>query len=101
MSFHHWMYFGCQCSSARCSRLLLERSTLFGIFSAEIMRPRSQGHKGHTRPPFVSFVSARAFSCARPIELRPPLLPVDLQRALLADGVRPLEDPVLPRGQPS
>ena len=37
MSFHHWMYCGCQCSSARCSRLLLESPTLFGIFSAEIM----------------------------------------------------------------
>src|SRR4051812_7480911 len=37
MSFHHWMYCGCQCSSARCSRLLLESPTLLGIFSAEIM----------------------------------------------------------------
>src|SRR3954447_5798065 len=37
MFFHHWMYWGCQCSSARCSRLLLERPTLLGIFSAEIM----------------------------------------------------------------
>src|SRR6266571_9490881 len=42
MSRHHWMYFGCQCSSARCSRLLLERLTLLGIFSAEIMMPRCQ-----------------------------------------------------------
>src|SRR5437867_3074461 len=47
MSRHHWMYFGCQCSSARCSRLLLERLTLLGIFSAEIMMPRCQGHKGN------------------------------------------------------
>src|SRR6476659_2147597 len=37
MSLHHWMYFGCQCSSARWSRLLPERLTLFGIFSAEII----------------------------------------------------------------
>src|SRR5688572_30689396 len=32
------MYWGCQCSSARCRRLLLDRPTLFGIFSAEIIR---------------------------------------------------------------
>src|SRR5476649_2964958 len=31
------MYLGCQCSSARCSRLLPDRLTLFGIFSAEII----------------------------------------------------------------
>src|SRR5918994_1694147 len=37
MSRHHWIYCGCQCSSARCSRLLLESPTLLGIFSAEIM----------------------------------------------------------------
>src|SRR5438093_9224975 len=92
MSRHHWMYFGCQCSSARCSRLLLERLTLFGIFSAEIMAaslsktmPRRHG------------VVLRAL----PVELRPALLSVDFQRALLADGVRPLEDPVLPGRQPS
>src|SRR6516162_6468093 len=77
MSFHHWMYFGCQCSSARWSRLLLERLTLFGIFSAEIIRA----------------------SCPFPVELRPPLLSVHLERAFVTDGVWPLEDPVLPRGQ--
>src|SRR2546422_9700272 len=43
------MYFGCQCSSARCSRLLSDRLTLLGIFSAEIMTPRDQGHKGLQR----------------------------------------------------
>src|ERR1051326_2479186 len=37
MSCHHWMYCGCQCSSARCRRLFRWRSTLLGIFSAEIM----------------------------------------------------------------
>src|SRR5687768_2298047 len=37
MSRHHWIYAGCQCSSARCSRLLLDRPTLLGIFSAEII----------------------------------------------------------------
>src|SRR4051794_26361405 len=91
MSFHHWMYFGCQCSSARCRRLLLDRLTLFGIFSAEIMvTPRIQhnGHRGHELGPF-------------PIEFRPALLTVNLQRAFLTDRVRPLEDPVLPRRQPS
>src|SRR6476619_2922316 len=84
MSRHHWMYFGCQCSSARCRRLLLERLTLFGIFSAEIMTPRSE----------------RTWtSGALPIELRSSLLAVRLQSALFADGIRPLKDPVLPRRQ--
>jgi hypothetical protein len=31
------MYFGCQCSSARSNRLLPDKFTLFGIFSAEII----------------------------------------------------------------
>ena len=35
------------------------------------------------------------------IELRPRLRAVGGQRAFLADGVRPLEDPVLPGGQPA
>jgi hypothetical protein len=39
---HHWMYLGCQCSSARCRRLLPERLTLLGIFSAEIMCASNQ-----------------------------------------------------------
>src|SRR5262249_14717240 len=83
MSRHHWMYFGCQCSSARCRRLLLDRLTLLGIFSAEIMG-----------------ASLRcAGSRALPIEFGTPLLSVDLQRALVADRIRPLEDPVLPRRQ--
>src|SRR5947208_7362007 len=129
MSRHHWMYFGCQCSSARCSRLLLERLTLFGIFSAEIMAaslsktmPRRQGHKGKkghrgntvnalVSPVQASFCSGLGVLCnlgvlgvvlrALPVELRPALLSVDFQRALLADGVRPLEDPVLPGREPS
>src|SRR5688500_5944393 len=74
MSFHHWMYGGCQCSSARCSRLCLDRPTLFGIFSAEIM--------GNLR-------SAK-------VEFRSRLRAVRGERALLADRVRTLEDPVLP-----
>src|SRR3954462_14334420 len=117
MSFHHWMYFGCQCSSARCSRLLPDRLTLFGIFSAEIIStPRSRGHQGpprtqriHLRPAPSSLcplspwcpVGARAFSCAPPVEFRPSLLAVDLQCAFFTDGVGALEDPVLPRGQPA
>src|SRR5262249_2351352 len=60
MSRHHWMYFGCQCSSARCSRLLLERPTLFGIFSAEIIDLLSQkqyhgGHGGNTEVTDMSY----------------------------------------------
>src|SRR3954470_6388919 len=82
MSRHHWMYFGCQCSSARCRRLLLERLTLFGIFSAEIIVPRTRASR------------------ALPVEFRSALLAVRLQRALVADGVRPLKDPVLPRREP-
>src|ERR687887_1728100 len=87
MSRHHWMYFGCQCSSARCRRLLLERFTLFGIFSAEIISSTLQ-HGGSSRA-----------SRSLPIELGPPLLSVDFQRAFFADGVRPLENPVLPRSE--
>src|SRR4026209_2584595 len=110
MSRHHWMYFGCQCSSARCSRLLLDRFTLLGIFSAEIISwPRSstqRTHKGEQQRDLDStFVSLVSFvlktSGALPIELRPTLLSVDLQRAFFADGVRPLEDPVLPGRQPA
>src|SRR6266581_488269 len=78
------MYFGCQCSSARSSRLLLERSMLLGMRSAEIM-PRS----------------IEDASRSLPIKLRPPVLPVRLERAFRTDGVRPLKDPVLPCGQPA
>src|SRR5476651_1476753 len=83
------MYFGCQCSSARCSRLLSERLTLFGIFSAEIM----------VRPGVLRMDSA-PHSCALPVELGSALLPVHLQRAFFSDRVRPLKDPVLPCGEP-
>src|SRR4026209_1486597 len=82
MSFHHWMYFGCQSSSARWSRLLLERPTLLGIFSAEIMvNPRNSG--------------------PLEIELGPRLRAVGSERALVSDGIGPLKNPVLPRGEPS
>src|SRR4051794_14825374 len=113
MSRHHWMYFGCQCSSARCRRLLLERLTLLGIFSAEIIEANSPPQRTRrTRRPnpdrsessqdcsSVSSVSSVVhISGSFPVELRPPLLPVHLQRALLADGIRTLEDPVLPGGE--
>src|SRR2546427_4801802 len=88
------MYLGCQCSSARCSRLLSERLTLFGIFSAEIISVSSLiNHIG------VLCVEAALNSCPCPVKLRPSLVPVRLQRPLFADGIRPLEDPVLPRCQ--
>src|SRR5215204_7503652 len=88
MSRHHWMYFGCQCSSARCRRLLLDKLTLFGIFSAEIISFASQVH-----------IRVASHLSALPVEFRPALLSVDFQRALVADGIRTLEDPVLPRGE--
>src|SRR6516164_1310416 len=81
MSRHHWMYLGCQCSSARSSRLLLDRLTLFGIFSAEIMIE----------------CSLRPF----PIELGPTLLSVRLKRAFRAHRVGALKNPVLPGREPS
>src|SRR5262245_23921546 len=99
MSRHHWMYFGCQCSSARCSRLLLDRLTLFGIFSAEIMVCSHWQPEKSLR--VLRSLRLLFSSRALPIELRPPLLAVRLERALLADGIRALEDPVLPRGEPA
>ena len=94
MSRHHWRYFGCQCSSARCRRLLLERLTLFGIRSAEIMSSIDRALVDGLAPCRVRQVRFQSNSGL-------PCCPYDLQRALLADGVRPLEDPVLPRGQPA
>src|SRR4051812_14017259 len=99
MSRHHCKYFGCQYSSARWSRLLPERSTLFGMRSAEIILvPTPNQHKGHGGhkgniglPPvsFVSFVSnQRFYSRSLPIKLRPSLLAVDLQCTFLANGIR-------------
>src|SRR5215831_11101665 len=112
------MYFVCQCSSARCSRLLLDRSTLLGIFSAEIIA----GSPLHTTTvdtkdsmlfwksqktlcplcPSWLFESRVSSPLLRtlPIELGSALFSVHLQRALVADRVRPLKDPVLPRRQP-
>src|SRR5580765_2234629 len=90
MSRHHWRYFGCQCSSARCRRLLLDRLTLFGIRSAEIIVERLSTTEER---------SVVLISCPLPIELRPSLLAVDLQRSLVPHRIRPLEDPVLPGGE--
>src|SRR3954464_10699622 len=81
MSFHHWMYFGCQCSSARCSRLLLESPTLLGMRSAEIM------------------TGANKVLGTVVIEFRPRLRAVGGQRALFANRIGPDEDPVLPGGE--
>src|ERR1700749_2280212 len=101
MSRHHWMYFGCQCSSARCSRLLLDRPTLFGIRSAEIMEtPSLQRSAVRPRAPY------RATGAGWPVTLRsvevefgPRLRSVSGERALLAHRVRTDENPVLPGGQ--
>src|SRR6185295_817569 len=109
MSRHHCKYFGCQCSSARCSRLLSERLTLFGIRSAEIMfiptPDQHRGHRGHrgisefSFVSFVSFVSNQRFSSGPfPVEFGSSLLAINLQCTLLAHRIRPLKDPVLPRG---
>src|SRR5688500_1129211 len=102
MSRHHWMYFGCQCSSARCRRLLLERPTLLGIFSALIIES-SQLPAASCQLPAGSWkLEAGSWKLSSSeVELRPQLGTVRGQRTLGAHGVGPLEDPVLPRGQPS
>jgi hypothetical protein len=69
-------------SSARCRRLSSERFTLFGILSLVTA--------------FVMLVSPSVRSGAVGVELWTGLLAVQGERALLADGVRALEDPVLP-----
>src|SRR6478672_5860896 len=82
MSPHHFRKFGCHASSARWRRLSLARSTLFGIFVSlttvdMLIRPR--------------------LSRSVPVELGALGLSVEGERASLPDGVRALEDPVLPR----
>src|SRR4051794_19928339 len=99
MSRHHWMYFGCQCSSARCRRLLLERLTLFGIFSAEIIHFSNRGARRDRGETILWVLSVLCGLGSFPVELRPALLAVHLQRPFFAHGVRPLEDPVLPRSE--
>src|SRR6187397_2011336 len=114
MSFHHWMYWGCQCSSARCSRLLLERPTLFGIFSAEIMlhqyaRPfpwaetPADGPLAWAKVEQVETCMESASGLLGPVvvEFGPRLRSLGGQRSLLADRVRPDENPVLPRREPA
>src|SRR5438445_5707502 len=73
------MNFGCHSSRARWSRLSLERATLFGILAERSTLDM------RLRPP--------------PVELRAERLAVQGERAALADGVGPHEDPVLPGGQ--
>src|ERR671923_1623902 len=128
MSRHHWMYFGCQCSSARWRRLLLERPTLLGILSAEIMaqllapdskRPARSFQYASWSPHRSTEIRTLQLAAGswkleagswKPeaeswklrsveVELGTRLRAVRRQRALLADRVWTLEDPVLPRGQ--
>src|SRR5262245_21958045 len=103
------MYFGCQCSSARFSCLLVERSTLFGIRSALIMKLIRSGFGPAEAGPYVlAFVSSVSFvsppeaqeSGTRPVELGfPQRASISLEGTPFADRVGPLKDPVLPRGQ--
>src|SRR5687768_4862244 len=81
ISFHQERKFGCQASSARWSRLSLERSTLFGIFVS------------------LTTVDIALSSGPVPVEFGTLRLAVERERAALADRVRSLEDPVLPRRQ--
>src|SRR5262245_41167426 len=80
MSPHHWRNFGCHSSSARWRRRSEASWTLFGMRAF-----RSTGMGSGPSP--VEFGS-----------LRPA---VERERSALADGVGPLEDPVLPRGEPA
>src|SRR5262245_27603652 len=78
------MNFGCQDSRARWRRRSPARSTLFGIFASMSTR-----------------VIASTLSRATSVERRADAGPVAAQGALGADGVGALEDPVLPRREPS
>src|SRR5690349_1823374 len=99
MSCHHCRYFGCQCSSARCRRLFEWRSTLFGIRSAEII-VNSQGPNPESQVPrnpkharlgiWDSESGIWLLSTSPPVELRPAVAAVYLERTVLADRVRPL-----------
>src|SRR5688500_5141848 len=100
MSFHHWMYCGCQCSSARCRRLFEERPTLFGIFSAEIIDESSSRATCYVLRATCYVLRAGATcSGSVEVELRSFLRAVGRQGTVLADGVRADEDPVLPGGE--
>src|SRR5688572_9407296 len=85
MSSHHWMKFGCHCSSARWSFLSPARLTLLGIFSLVAMLLMDLSCFRESSPPVI--------------EHRPLRSPVGRERALLPDRVGALEDPVLPGGQ--
>src|SRR5438067_2001658 len=80
---HQLRKFGCHCSRARWSFLSSDRLTLLGIFS-------------------LLMAVTLSFSFLRPAHVEVGShagLAVERQRALLADGVGPLEDPVLPGGE--
>src|SRR6185436_11152041 len=92
----------CQCSSARCSRLSLCRSTLLGMRSAEIMmRPvfRLVSFGSRPGPKTKDERPETTTSTSLPIELGSSLASVRFQRTPLAHRVRSLEDPVLPRSE--
>src|SRR5258706_8463355 len=90
------MKLGCQASRARWRRLSSERLTLLGIRSllttSDISRISRKG-------PEREAAWAPRYSRPTPVELRPLRLPIERERAALADGVGALEDPVLPGGE--
>src|SRR6476469_8069991 len=79
-SFHHWMNFGCHDSSARCNRRSPARSTLLGILASMST---------------VLIFSMRLHPCSVVRGTFPAAEAA--QGTLGANGVRSLEDPVLPR----
>src|SRR5882757_4779747 len=82
MDSHQFRKLGCQDSSARWSRRSSRRSTLLGIFSVE---------------------SAGVVTESDSLSVEVGALPgaVLAQRTVGARGVRAVEDPVLPGGQPA
>src|SRR5258706_49057 len=90
------MKLGCQASRARWRRLSSERLTLLGIRSLLTTSDISRiSRKGPEREAAL----APRYSRPTPIELRPLRLPIERERAALADGVGALEDPILPGGE--
>src|SRR6187397_2847489 len=79
-SSHQRMNLGCQLSSARWRRRSPARSTLFGI---------------------LALMSTAVMSDPPVVEVGPRPGAEAAQRTVLAHGVGPLEDPVLPGGQPA
>src|SRR6476660_8825249 len=79
-SSHQRMNLGCQLSRARWRRRPTDRSTSFGI---------------------LALMSTAVMSDPPVVEVGPRPGAEAAQRAVLAHRVRPLEDPVLPGGQPA